>query len=354
MEVALMVIIMKPGTGEEELQEVRERVHWWGLSTHVIHGVERVVIGVVGDTREFVQAGIETWPGVDRVVRIVQPYKLASKEVLQETRVRVGEALVGGEEVVVMAGPCAVESYEQMLAAATAVGRAGARVLRGGAYKPRTSPYSFQGLAREGLELLRRVKEETGLPVVTEVMEESSVELVAEHADLLQVGARNMQNYPLLRAVGRAGRPVLLKRGMAATVEEWLLAAEYILSSGNPAVILCERGIRTFEPQTRNTLDLSAIPLVKRLSHLPVVADPSHATGDWRLVGPLSRAAVAAGADGLLIEVHPRPDRALCDGSQSLTPRSFASLMKELAAVAAAVGRHVTVPTACPSTSPGS
>jgi 3-deoxy-7-phosphoheptulonate synthase len=253
--------------------------------------------------------------------------------------VRVDGAAIGGNQLVVIAGPCAVESREQLLAAAHRVRQAGAVILRGGAFKPRTSPYSFQGLEEEGLKLLAEAARQTGLATVTEVVDEYSLELAVQYVDMLQVGARNMQNFRLLQAVGRSGKPVLLKRGLSATVEEWLMAAEYIMSEGNEQIVLCERGIRTFEQSTRNTLDLSAVPLVKSLSHLPVIVDPSHATGDRRLVGPMARAAVAAGADGLLIEVHPEPARALCDGPQSLTPAQFAALMEELRAVAAAVGR---------------
>jgi len=278
--------------------------------------------------------------GVERTVPLLRPFKLAGREFHpQDTIVAINGVLVGGKQVVVMAGPCAVESRDQLLETARAVKEAGAQVLRGGAFKPRTSPYSFQGLGEEGLRLLAEAREETGLAVVTEVMDPHKVPLVTTYADILQVGARNMQNYALLHAVGEAQRPVLLKRGMMSTVEELLMAAEYILSHGNNRVILCERGIRTFEQYTRNTLDISAVPLLKQLSHLPVVVDPSHATGKWELVEPVSRAAVAAGADGLIIEVHPHPEKALSDGAQSLKPARFAALMRGLRPVAEAVGR---------------
>ncbi|HHX77576.1 MAG TPA: 3-deoxy-7-phosphoheptulonate synthase, partial [Firmicutes bacterium] len=285
-------------------------------------------------------AWLNTLPGVLKVMPVLHPYKLVSREVKEEdTLVRIRNVVIGGKEIVVMAGPCAVESEEQLLKTARAVKEKGAKILRGGAFKPRTSPYKFQGMAEEGLKLLREAAGETGLLIVTEVLTPSEVELVGRYSDILQIGARNMQNYPLLKEAGMSGKPVLLKRGMAASLEEWLMAAEYIMAEGNYDVILCERGIRTFETATRYTLDISAVPLVKRLSHLPVVVDPSHSAGDWRLVPSLSRAAVAAGADGLLIEVHPDPPRALCDGPQSLTPERFGSLMAELSPVAAAVGR---------------
>lgn len=335
-----MVVIMKKGTPAEQVEAVITRLTECGLSAHPVYGVERVVIGVSGNQDILKFLALEKMPGVERVVVVKRPYKLASREAKEEdTVVRVGRALIGGNQVVVMAGPCAVESKEQLMAVAHLVCRTGALILRGGAFKPRTSPYSFQGLKEKGLQLLAEAARETGLATVSEVVDEYSLELAVQYVDMLQIGARNMQNFRLLQAVGRAGKPVLLKRGMSATVEEWLMAAEYIISEGNEQVVLCERGIRTFENATRNTLDLSAVPLVKSLSHLPVVVDPSHATGDRRLVIPMARAAVAAGADGLLVEVHPDPARALCDGPQSLTPAQFSYLMEELRAVAAAVGR---------------
>jgi 3-deoxy-7-phosphoheptulonate synthase len=285
---------------------------------------------------------LEAMAGVERVVPILAPYKLAGKEFKQErSEVRVGPVTIGGKKAVIIAGPCAVESREQIIATARAIKDVGADMLRGGAYKPRTSPYAFQGLEQEGLALLAEARAETGLPVVTEVVNPRDVDLVAEFADMLQIGARNMQNFPLLREVGRVNKPVLLKRGLAATTEEWLMAAEYILSEGNYAVVLCERGIRTYETSTRNTLDLSAIPVVQRLSHLPILADPSHGTGKRFLVAPLSRAALAVGADGVMIEVHPDPEKALSDGPQSLSFAEFARLMLELKPVAEAVGREV-------------
>src|SRR5690606_15445805 len=284
----------------------------------------------------------EAMDGVERCVRIVQPYKLASRQFRPEpTGVEVGGRRIGGSELTVIAGPCAVESEEQIVTAARMVKEAGATMLRGGAFKPRTSPYSFQGLAEEGLRLLAVARAETGLPVVTEVMDTEDVELVAEYADMLQIGARNMQNFPLLKEAGRSGKPVLLKRGLSATIEEWLMAAEYIISAGNPNVVLCERGIRTFETATRNTLDLNAVPVVKELSHLPIIVDPSHGTGKWRYVTPMARAAVAAGADGLMVEVPPDPENAVSDGQQSLKPEKFRELMREVRAAARALGREL-------------
>ena len=285
---------------------------------------------------------LELLAGVERVVPIMQPYKLASKELVEApTTVEVAGRTIGGKKLAIIAGPCAVESCSQLLETAHAVAEAGATFLRGGAYKPRTSPYSFQGMEEEGLKILARAREEVGLPVVTEVINPADVPLVAKYVDILQIGARNMQNFTLLREVGRSGKPVILKRGLAATVEEWLMAAEYILSEGNYNVILCERGIRTYETQTRNTLDVSAIPLIKQPSHLPILSDPSHASGRWRLVEPLARASVAAGADGLMLEVHPNPSEALSDGPQSLRPEKFASLVENLKELASACGREV-------------
>jgi len=335
-----MVIVMDLKATPEEIADVEERLEKFGFEIHMIRGVNRLVIGAVGDRRVINSLGLEIMPGVEKVVPIMKPYKLVSRESKQEnTLVKVKNLIVGGSAVTVIAGPCAVESREQLLAAADKVREAGAGILRGGAFKPRTSPYSFQGMEEEGLKLLAEAAAETGLATVTEVVDEISLELAVQYVDMVQIGARNMQNFRLLRMAGRAGKPVLLKRGLSATIEEWLMAAEYLVSEGNENVILCERGIRTFETATRNTLDLSAVPLVKGLSHLPVIVDPSHATGERRLVGPMARAAVAAGADGLIIEVHPDPRKALCDGPQSLTPEDFFALMVELKAVAAAVGR---------------
>jgi len=301
------------------------------------------VIGAIGDKKPERVQQIEAMEGVEKIVHILQPYKLAGREFHPEPSVvSVGPVRVGPDTLTVIAGPCAVESEEQILTVAEAVKEAGATMLRGGAFKPRTSPYSFQGLAEEGLKLLALARERTGLPVVTEVMNPQDVELVASYADVLQIGARNMQNFPLLREVGRTNKPVLLKRGLAATIEEWLMAAEYIMSAGNHNVILCERGIRTFETATRNTLDLNAVPVVKHLSHLPIIVDPSHGTGKWPYVIPMARAAVAAGADGLIVEVHPRPEEAVSDGQQSLKPEKFRELMQEVSAIAAVLGRQLT------------
>jgi len=335
-----VIIVMKPGATREQIEAVSERLVELGFKTHPIYGQEKTVIGAIGDKKALSSEAIINLPGVEKIVPIMKPYKLVSRE-LKETPsiVRVGGVPVGGRGLVVMAGPCAVESEEQLLSTARAVKAAGAQILRGGAFKPRTSPYAFQGLEEEGIKMLARVREEAGLPFVTEVVDTRDVALVAEYADAIQIGARNMQNFRLLKEAGATGKPILLKRGLAATIEEWLMAAEYILDSGNPNVILCERGIRTFETATRFTLDLAAVAVVKENSHLPVIVDPSHGTGSWRLVLPMARAAVAAGADGLIIEVHPDPARALCDGPQSLHPETFDRLMGELAPVALAVGR---------------
>lgn len=337
-----MIIVMSPSATPSQIDMVEERLKEFGFRTHPIYGQEKTVIGAVGDKRVLNADGIINLPGVEKIVPILKPYKLVGRELKKEnTIINVRGVPVGGGELVIMAGPCAVESRDQLLEAARAVKKAGAQILRGGAFKPRSSPYSFQGLEEEGLIMLAEAREETGMPVVTEAVDTRDVELVARYADVIQVGARNMQNFRLLREVGRAGLPVLLKRGLSATIEEWLMAAEYIIAAGNPDIILCERGIRTYETATRNTLDLSAIPIVKELSHLPIIADPSHATGVWKLVAPLAKGAVAAGADGLMIEVHPDPPRALCDGPQSLTPVNFEELLVGLAPVARAVGREV-------------
>jgi 3-deoxy-7-phosphoheptulonate synthase len=337
-----MIIVMKRRASAEELDTVVTRVEELGYRTHLSQGEERTIIGVIGNGRPLNREQIERMSGVERTLPILRPFKLAGRDFHpQDTIVTVNGVSIGGAQLVVMAGPCAVESRDQLLETAHAVKKAGARMLRGGAFKPRTSPYDFQGLGEEGLRLLAEAREETGMPVVTEVMDPQLVPLVATHADVLQVGARNMQNYALLHAIGEAQRPVLLKRGMMSTVEELLMAAEYILSHGNDRVMLCERGIRTFEPYTRNTFDINAIPVLKGLTHLPVIADPSHGTGKWELVGPAARAAVAAGVDGLMIEVHSHPERALSDGAQSLKPERFAVLMDELRLVAEAVGRRI-------------
>jgi len=336
-----MIVIMKPTFEEDQLQAVIDKVNKLGYQPHVSRGEKRALVGVVGHGRQPLdQEMFEVMPAVERVVRIMKPFKLASREFKAEpTVVKAGSVEFGGSGVTVIAGPCAIESEDQINTAARRVAESGARVLRGGAYKPRTSPYSFQGLQEEGLKYLRAASEETGLPTITEVMAIGYVEVVSQWADILQIGARNMQNFPLLEAVGRANKPVLLKRGLSSTIEEWLMSAEYILASGNPNVILCERGIRTFETQTRNTVDLAAVPVVKKLSHLPIIVDPSHATGKRHLIKPVAAAAIAAGADGLMVEVHPEPDKALCDGPQSLSPEQFDDMMTALRPIAAAVGR---------------
>jgi 3-deoxy-7-phosphoheptulonate synthase len=335
-----MIVVMKQAATRAQIVNVTARIEQLGCQVQISEGEERTIIGVIGNGRPLDREQIERMDGVERTVPILRPFKLASRDFHpQDTLVPVNGATVGGRQLVVMAGPCAVESRDQLLEAARAVKEAGAHVLRGGVFKPRTSPYSFQGLGEEGLRLLAKARDEIGLPVITEVMDPQQVPLVTTYADILQIGARNMQNYTLLHAVGQAQRPVLLKRGMMSTIEELLMAAEYILSHGNDRIILCERGIRTFEKYTRNTLDISAVPLLKQLSHLPVIVDPSHATGKRELVGPVSQAAVAAGADGLLIEVHPHPEEALSDGAQSLEPDRFARLMRRLQPVAEAVGR---------------
>ncbi|MGC9360487.1 MAG: 3-deoxy-7-phosphoheptulonate synthase [Anaerolineae bacterium] len=337
-----MIVVMSQRATPEQIQDVVDRVTKLGCEAHLSQGKETTIVGVIGDPRRLRESVFESMDGVEQVVRILKPFKLAGRGFHpKDTVVSVKDVDVGGSVFVIMAGPCAVESREQLFEAAQAVRRAGVRVLRGGVFKPRTSPYSFQGLGREGLELLQEVRDKTDMAVVTEVMAPEQVDLVAEHADILQIGTRNMQNFNLLHAVGRSGKPVLLKRGMMSTMEELLMAAEYILSHGNYQVMLCERGIRTFEPYTRNTLDISAVPVLKELTHLPVIVDPSHACGNWRWVPALSLAAVAAGADGLLIEVHPQPEAALSDGEQSLRPDRFYELVTRIKAVAAAIGRSV-------------
>jgi 3-deoxy-7-phosphoheptulonate synthase len=326
-----LIIVMSHQATSAQIQAVVDRVKEIGLRPEVSFGEDRAVIGVIGANAYAYREAFSHLPAIQEIVQITKPYKLASREFQpKDTVVDVSGVLVGGDEVVVMAGPCSVEGEEMLVETARHVAGQGARILRGGAFKPRTSPYSFQGLGKAGLEMLARAREETGLRVVSEVLSASDVELVSTYVDMLQVGTRNMQNYALLQEVGRCGKPVLLKRGMSATVEEWLLAAEYILSQGNRNVVLCERGIRTFEPSTRFTLDLNSVPLVRELSHLPVIVDPSQGTGRWSLVRPMSLAAVAAGAQGLLIEVHPRPDEALSDGAQSLDFDNFDRLMRDL------------------------
>ncbi len=327
-----MVIVMKKNATEAQIEHVISWIESVGFRAHPSQGVERTIIGAVGDGRDKAQLkSIEHLPGVEKAVPILRPYKLASREARDgNTVIRLGDLAVGGGEFIVMAGPCSVESEEQLMESAYVVKKGGAHVLRGGAFKPRTSPYSFQGMEEEGLKLLKKVRERTGLPVVTEVMNTTDVDLVESYADILQIGARNVQNFALLKAVGHTRKPVLLKRGMMTTIEELLMSAEYILSEGNGQVILCERGIRTFETATRNTLDLSAVPVLKQSTHLPVIVDPSHAAGHWNYVAPLARAAVAVGADGLLIEVHPEPEKAVSDGMQSLKPEKFYQLMEDV------------------------
>jgi 3-deoxy-7-phosphoheptulonate synthase len=338
-----MIVVLRSRASEEEIADVCRRIEAMGYRAHTIRGELRTVVGAIGDDRAKDRLrALESLECVESVAPILQPFKLASREMRAEpTRVVVDDVVVGGPRVVVMAGPCSVESREQLFEVAHKVKGVGATVLRGGAFKPRTSPYAFQGLEEEGLRLLAEARKATGLPIVTEVMEPDRVELVAAYADIIQIGARNVQNFALLRRVAECGKPVLLKRGMATSVQEWLLSAEYILAGGNPNVILCERGIRTFETATRFTLDLNAVPVVRKLSHLPVMVDPSHGTGHWDYVEPMARAAVACGADGLLIEVHPKPEEALSDGPQSLKPERFARLMESLGAVARAVGREL-------------
>ena len=335
-----MVIVMQKAAGEEKIEHVMAELTRRGFDVHRSTGSDQTVLGVVGDVAPVDPREFELFDGVQEVVRVSEPYKLSSRSFRREnTVVQVGDTAIGGKEVVVMAGPCTIENEHQLFETARAVGRAGAKVLRGGAYKPRTSPYSFQGMGVEGLQLLQAAGREFGMATVSEVMEISQIDAVAKHVDILQIGARNMQNFNLLSAVGQTRKPVLLKRGMSATVQEWLLAAEYIMAGGNYQVILCERGIRTFETYTRNTLDISAIPVVHKLSHLPIIVDPSHATGRRDKVMPMARASVAAGADGLLIEVHIDPDKALCDGPQSLYPEDFVGLMDELKIIVPAVRR---------------
>jgi len=338
-----MVIVMQEGATDEQIQHVIDRIVASGFDVHRSTGATHTVLGAVGVHRDFDHRDFELLEGVREVVRITQPFKLASRQFKpQGTIVDVGRGVrIGGQEVVVAAGPCSVESREQIHAVAEAVSKAGAKILRAGAFKPRTSPYAFQGLGEKGLQLIREAADKFNLVVVSEVMDSSQIAMMSGYVDVFQVGARNMQNYFLLRALGESQKPVLLKRGMSATIEELLLSSEYILAGGNYNVILCERGIRTFETYLRNTLDLAAIPVIKKLSHLPIVADPSHGTGRRDKVAPMARAAVAAGADGLLIEVHNDPDRALSDGAQSLTPAEFAQLMSENRIIAPAVGRNI-------------
>jgi 3-deoxy-7-phosphoheptulonate synthase len=337
-----MIVVMKQGASAAEIGAVIAKVQQLGLTAHPIYGESRTVIAIVGEAITVQPDAFQVLPGVDVVNRIGKPFKLASRiSKPEDTVIGLNGVTIGGKRLAVMAGPCSVESRSQILETAHAVKEAGATILRGGAFKPRTSPYAFQGMGLKGLELLAEARQETGLYVVTEVMTPDAVPMVSQYADILQIGARNMQNYGLLNAVGRTQRPVLLKRGLMSTIEELLMSAEYIMSNGNYRVMLCERGIRTFEPMTRNTFDLNAVPVLKQLSHLPVIADPSHGTGRYDLVAPMAKAAIACGADGLIIEVHPHPEDAVSDGAQSLKPEKFARLMQELKPLAEAVGREV-------------
>lgn len=339
-----MIVIMKAVATMAETSAVIGHIEERGYQVHLSEGEERTIVGIIGNGSEINKDWLQLMPGVDRVVRVGRPFKIASREFHpNDTRFPLGNVMIGGKGLALMAGPCSVESRSQIIETAYAVKEAGAHILRGGAFKPRSSPYSFQGLGLEGLKYLKEASELTGMPIITEVMEPAAVPLVCEYADILQIGARNMQNYALLHAVGRSQHPVLLKRGMSSLMEEWLMCAEYILSHGNTRVMLCERGIRTFEKYTRNTFDINAIPVAKQLSHLPVIADPSHATGKWEYVGAAALASVAAGADGLIIEVHPEPENALSDGAQSLKPKRFAELVLRMKAVAQAVGRDIDV-----------
>jgi len=340
-----MIVVMRIGSSQEEIRRVIDRIEVGGLKAQISQGIVQTVIGVLGKPFPELRDTLELLPGVEQVIPISKPYKLASREFHpQDTIVELNGVTIGRNDIVVMAGPCAVESEEQLFSTARAVKAAGATVLRGGAFKPRTSPYQFRGLGKDGLAMLAQAGKETQMAVITEVMTPEHVDLVAKYADILQIGARNMQNFILLDEVGKTKKPVLLKRGLSSSIQEWLLAAEYILNQGNEQVILCERGIRTFENYTRNTMDISAIPIIEKVSHLPVIADPSHGTGKWYLVLPLALAAVAAGADGLLIEVHPNPDQALADGPQSLTFDNFRLLMAQLLPITEARNRTLATP----------
>ena len=337
-----MIIVLKKGATEAEIGHVVEKIKSLGLAVHLSKGKERTIVGAIGDESKLTETPLEIMPGVEKVMPILKPYKVVSREMRSEpTIVNIDGVEIGGKTIQVIAGPCSVEGEDILVETARLVKASGAHLLRGGAYKPRTSPYSFQGLGEEGLKHLRAAKKATGLPIVTELMDPRDTEVVCEYADVIQIGARNMQNFRLLMEVGKQPKPVLLKRGLSATIKEWLMSAEYIAAQGNTDIILCERGIRTFETATRNTLDLGAIPVLKKETHLPVVVDPSHAVGKWELVAPLSKAAIAVGADGLLIEVHADPENALCDGAQSLKPGKFEKLMEELRPIAAAVGRDI-------------
>ncbi len=337
-----MIIVLKPRTKQQEIDKVINLIKSKGLDTHIVQGTEMTVIGCIGDTTRIDSKLFEVNPHVDKVMHVQEPYKLANRAFHPEDSiVDVSGVKVGGDHLAMIAGPCSVESTDQVLEIARAAKASGANLLRGGAFKPRTSPYSFQGLGLEGLDILCEVKKEVGLPIVTELMSPDYLDIFNEKVDLIQIGARNMQNFDLLKQLGQLDRPILLKRGLNATYEEWIMSAEYIMASGNENVILCERGIRTFETYTRNTLDLQSIPVLRRLTHLPVIVDPSHAGGKWWLVESMSRAAVAAGADGLMIEVHNNPECALCDGAQSLKPKKYDELIKEVSQIATVIGKTI-------------
>jgi 3-deoxy-7-phosphoheptulonate synthase len=340
-----MVVVMGPGSSDEDVARVVDIVEDAGGEAFVSRGKTRTIIGLVGDTERFMALPIPGLPGVESVLRVGKPYKLVAREAhAGGTSIQVGNVTIGRDSFCVIAGPCAIETEEQAMSAARAVKAAGAHILRGDAYKHRTSPYAFQGLKKRGLEILAAMRQETGMPTVTEVMNTADVELVASYSDILRVGARNMQNFELLREVGKLRRPVMLKRGLSSTIEEWLMAAEYIANEGNEEIILCERGIRTYEPMTRNTLDISAVPLLHNLSHLPVIVDPSHSGGQRELVAPLSRAAAAIGADGIMVDVHPNPQSALCDGPQAVTPEEIGAIIEDVAKVARAIGKPMADP----------
>ena len=337
-----MIIVLKPEATEQDIEHLVDRLRSLGLKSQITKGEERTVVGVIGDERVLQGQPLTVFPGVESVTPILAPWKLVSREFQShDSVIDVAGVQIGGSKIAVMAGPCAVEKLEITVGIAQEVAKAGATILRGGAYKPRSSPYSFQGLGQEGLSFLAEARKQTKLPVVSEILDARDIGYFLEHADIIQIGARNMQNFELLKEVGAYDKPVLLKRGLSATIKEFLLSAEYIMSRGNRNVMLCERGIRTFETQYRNTLDLAAVPTLKEMSHLPVIVDPSHATGNWKLVAPMAKAAIAAGADGLLIEVHSNPECALCDGEESLKPNRFQALMADLKKIAEAVGREI-------------
>lgn len=339
------IIVLRPGAAKKDLRYIVKKLEHKGFTANISRGTERTVIGVIGDTSKITEEESNSFgalPGVEKVHRIIKPYRLASRDFKPEnTTIRIGKHIIGGKKIHIIAGPCAIENRQRLLKIAQEVKKAGATFVRGGAFKPRTSPYSFQGLREEGLKLLAMVGRKTGMPTVTELMDPRDIEAVLQDSDIIQIGARNMQNFRLLQEVGSYDKPVILKRGLSATIKDLLMAAEYILAQGNSKVILCERGIRTFETATRNTLDLSAVPVLKGLTHLPVIVDPSHGVGQWDLVAPMSKAAIAAGADGLMIEVHTNPEEALSDGEQSLKPEKFKVLMRELKVIAKAIGREI-------------